>query len=326
LKWPIRNGGRPINPYSSGDSRWKTGATLGLFDHLSGIAPSITWLLATFDVPVLRRVLEATLAFDHGYDRDSLTRALHRLRQDGYAHGYKFVRTQIDEGASGELSDVYSLDRTPTEAEKTYLLRACQSRNRLLNKKLLKDAGEKYFRAVLVESGSFSGITQKGRLGRCVDANGKNALDIIATDQASGRKFGISVKNRRECLFPGDEAVKDCYAKAKAHGAEPWLVVPFASIKAEARCERDGILLTVLGRRIVPAKDSGGRHMRNAIERLRSTIGPEPFDFLYERFRDTLVESPAARRDVENVIRQATRLTSSALAREANRRAKPKRE
>lgn len=315
-----KNPGRPANPYSEREWWWKPGATRDWFDanaDLASVLPpasvknnDIRWyaygLIMQLEVPVLRRVIESMLVFDHGFKPEAVTAALDKLVAKDFIDGRNVVRTEVERG-DARPTYVYSYKRKPTSGELKYLHEASEERDGVLTIQTLKDAGERYVRSMLVASGRYSGITQASRLGSVALASGEHALDLVATEESTGYGFGISVKNQREWLYSGDKgmktgrAIRDCYTKAKEHGLQPWLVVPFASESAIERCERDGIRLTVLGRQILPALDAGGHHMRRAVEGLRSVIGPQPYDYLYARFDRTLKQSAAARSDVDAV-------------------------
>jgi hypothetical protein len=258
-------------------------------------------------IPVLRRVVEAILVFDHGFEPEAVTRALDRLVSEEYLGGRHIIRTLLPIGSLD--NHVYSFNRKPTQVELDYLVAWCGERDRALTKETLRDAGEQYFRAVLLASGNYTDVTQKLRLGKVTDIDEQLTLDILATDKRSGTKYGISVKNQREWLYPDSRAIRDCYNRAIANELMPWLVVPFATKEAIDRCARDKIRLHVLHRQIVPAivpaedkaKNKKGRLLRKIIEDLRVVIGSQPFGYSYARFDRTLRESPAAVQDVKSV-------------------------
>lgn len=301
--------GRPRNPYNKDKCQWRPGATsewFGAEPAIAALRPAsrnqedIRWyaygLIMQFQVPVLRRVIEAVLVFDHGFKPKAITEALYKLEKHEYMGGRHIVceRVQLD----GKVHKVYSFRRLATPAERDYLQNLCGSLNKALPNKAIGNAGEQYARGLLISSNQYCNITQKSRLGQVVDQNGENKLDLVAKDIQSGRTYGISVKNQREWIHSGHSAIKDCYNKAHAHGLLPWLIVSFADSSAIKRCERDGIRLTVLNRQIVPAEASDGRRMRNVLRELWSVIGPRPFEFLHARFDRTLKSSSATVADV----------------------------
>ena len=310
---PSRPVGRPRNPYVASCGHWNPGATRHWFSDGSDLAPApspassnledLRWhtagLINFFEFPVLRRVIESTLVFDHGFRPNAVSDALAGLISAEYIPGWRFHVTRLPLGAHGKPDNVYSCNRLPFASEIDYLRAAYQERTSALNVSTLCNAGESYFRSILIESGRFKRITPFKRLGAVEGSRSGKTLDVAATDTQSGIRYGISIKNQREWLYPGAPEIDDVKSRADFHGFEPWLVVPFAVDEAKKRCKRDGIRLTVLGRQIVPASDPKGRPMKRLIERLRCVVGPQPFDFNYSRFRDTLMESPATQRDVE---------------------------
>jgi hypothetical protein len=286
--------GRPANPYSGDDPRWKKRGTWDWLDSDSDIHPvkpasipskDIRWaaygIIRDLGVPVLRRVLEAILVFDHSLSPDAVTMALDGLMESEYLGGKHVVVTKFKCGS--ELNNLYSFQRKPTSAELGYLRKAYAERQRVLSNATLKLAGERYVRAAIIKSGKYRNITQTARLGKVTDANSKHALDLVATHKQTGITYGISVKNQRAWLYPDSPAIKDAYTKAMSHGVKPWLIVPFASASAIARCNHNGIRLTRLHAQIVPSEDHKLRPMSSVIERLRAVIGPQPFKFLPAR-------------------------------------------
>jgi hypothetical protein len=103
---------------------------------------------------------------------------------------------------------------------------------------VLGRAGKAFIRSCLIETGAYRDITQKGGAGRITDARGKNAVDLYATHRDSGIRYAISVKSQAEWLFSGARAIKDSFVKARAHGREPWIIVPFLTDEARADVRR----------------------------------------------------------------------------------------
>jgi hypothetical protein len=305
--------GRPRSPYGGSDPRWQPGGTTGwlapapdleLFVERKVTRPDARWfasvLLHRLGVPVLRRVLETMLVFDHGFEPRDVTNSLRKLSGHRYDEYTVIGETHR---FSGEDNHVYCMGRAPRPAELRQLEILYERRSRLLTSDLLRRAGEKHARDLLIASERFSGITQMRRLGTVI-VKGKpsqlsdnetprtHSLDVCATDEKSGLRYGISVKNERQWLYAGDgharqghpnKAIKDIFTKAHAHGLRPWLIVPFASENARRRCRDDGIRLTVLGYRVLPIETPHGAKMRAAIRDLRAVIGPEPFEYMGSR-------------------------------------------
>lgn len=247
--------------------------------------------------PVLRRVIEAILVFDHGWKPANVTAALKAAQQEN------LVLTTLPFPGQDQDAEVYTFRKRPTLAEMDYLRDKYTLREETLTKHVLGAAFEHYVRSIIIASKCFEGVTAlkthrgKKKLGYVVDAEGMNALDLTATDAASGICYGISVKNLREWLHAQHCAIDDVIAKCRDRKLEPWLFVPFAAEEAMERCRDEGISLTILGRQIVPA-ELRGKHMRRIIGSLRGVIGPQPFDYNYLRFSQTLKNSPMAQRDV----------------------------
>jgi|GEM_PF-4499052 len=306
--------GRPANPYTSDNRDWQPLGTQFWFDNETDLEPrpnvpgadpriEIRWyaygLIMLLEVPVLRRVIESILVFDHGFKPDAVTAALKGLMKREYLGGKHITMTRLK--YASEVNHVYCYGRRPTKAELGFLKAAYRLRHSVLGINVLKNAGERYVRTLMMRSGRYAHITQAKKLGRVTDVNGRNSLDIRVTARRSRISFGLSVKNQNAWIYPNDRAIKDVYKRAKAQGVKPWLVVPFATDAAIMRCLHDGIRLTVLGRQIVPAEDKWGRPMRVVIKGIRSVLGPQPFEYLYARGSRTFEESGAARQDVEKM-------------------------
>ena len=240
-------------------------------------------LIMLLKVPVLRRVVEAILVFDHGFNPTAVTNALNKLVfGEDYLPGKKIYRSELHIVGEAMPSHVYSFNREPTTAELQYLRDLCDLRNRALTKDVLKTAGERYVRAWLV-SEKFVDVTPERQLGKVRSPSGAaDSLDVLATDH-SGQRFGISVKNMREWLMPGNRAISDARKRGYAHDVRPWLVVPWASPEAQLRCITTGIRLTVLGAQILPETLPNGKRTRSIVKQLRAVIGPAHYGFIGER-------------------------------------------
>jgi hypothetical protein len=215
------------------------------------------------------------LVFNYGFEPSNVTWALASLRRRAYTGDHIIVQ---EFNACGRTNHLYCYERAPTDRELAELQALYRRRTELLTKQLLKDAGERHVRDLLIATDRFRSITQKLRLGTLSARDDrKHALDVIATEITTGTKYGISVKNQREWLSRGNHAIKDVYTKAKAHNVSPWLIIPHATSEAVDRCRSDGIRLSVLGYQVLPVETPDGKKMRLAIAALRPVIGPEPF-------------------------------------------------
>ncbi len=218
------------------------------------------------------------LVFDWDFSPLAVTYALQHCDTFRYA-GRQLGKYSV--ALAGRDNDIYCY-REPAAKELATLDRLSKQRDSVLDINTLARAGERYVRGLLVASGAYTDIPQQHRLGKILDGDGKNALDLRAT--RDGVTYGISVKNQREWMHGGSRNISDVFAKSFAHGMRPWLFVSFAAAAAEQRCEQDGIRLTVLDRLIVPSSTFEGRKMETEIDRLRAVIGPLPFDYIGDRF------------------------------------------
>jgi hypothetical protein len=244
------------------------------------------------------RYLHAKLFHENRADPQTVTNALKFLREHP---DIPVVKNDFPNGYGGGPCYAYSIGQ-PSARALDRLAEGHQLLSRIATKKALRTAGEEYVRSLLLGSGRFSSVTQRQRLGLAGSRAARDTVDLMATDLVSHERFGISVKNQHEILFPGKPLIKDCKARADAHNATPWLFVPFATSATEARCARDGIRLTLLDRQLLPAETWNNRIMRDVIEDFREDIiGPLPLDFVYVRFAETLARSPLAQRDLERL-------------------------
>lgn len=249
--------------------------------------------------PMVRRALEAELVFDYGYHAQKVTTAL-----QGMVESKRIARYTLDRpGIRKPIA--YTTGREPTSKELRKLYKLYDQRDRWLPNSLIRDAGERYVRALFTASTRYREVTQKSRLGTVLDRAGKNAADVMLTDTQTGDRFMVSVKNQREILFPGDKAIKDCYAKAKGHGARPWLFIPFAVPAAIQGCKSRGVRLTILNRQIVPAEDAINQQMSWVLRQLQPILGPQPYELLYAKFPSTIQGSESARQDLDRLNRGA---------------------
>lgn len=272
------------------------------------VIPKVMDFLEDRGRPTFRRAIQASLAFDSGFHPRDITDALSGLSKGLYPQYTALVLTPMEVPGQGKPCHLYSYKGVPTHEELKRLAELNALKSAVLANDDLKRAGEQYVRSIVIEAG-YRGVTQRDRLGLVRDKNGNNALDLAATSPCTGKQFGISVKNQVEWLHAGsvagDRTIKDCYTKAEAHGMAPWLFVPYATPEAVLRCRYNGIRLTVIGRQIVPAEDSQKRRMRDLIKhQLSEVVGPQPFEFLYNRPSRTISGSLDAQRDVDGIVNE----------------------
>jgi hypothetical protein len=231
-----------------------------------------------FEVPLLRRVIQDILVFDHGFEPQIVTAAMTAFKT-GTSPEVVHEEVQID----GEVCDLYTSRRRAASNEIDALSALYRERNRALSSETLKIAGERYVRAAMIQTGRYERVTQESRLGRLVNSEGDHALDILATDRKTGTRVGVSVKNTGAWMFGGNPAFADVYTKAyTGHNVAPKIVASFISNDGSKRCERDGISHAMLGAQIVPA-EIDKRPTRYVIDDLRPVLGPRPYRFVPER-------------------------------------------
>ena len=113
--------------------------------------------------PVLRRVIESKLVFEHDFHPRVVTQALLELRKDATVRQQTFRCGSLD-------NHLYTIGRNPTETELQLLTDLYEERERVLSRNILGGTGELYVRALFRATGAFCGVTQAGRLGSVVDA------------------------------------------------------------------------------------------------------------------------------------------------------------
>lgn len=288
--------GRPENPYATGIAQWQPGATSDWFPaavidrstranqaKMRGriLHSRVLDLLIRLGVPVVRRVIEAILVVDHGYNPQEVTNALAALV--GTKSGdNQIICTEVPFDRQEFDSKVYTANRNPTAAEMGFLRQLCDDQRTTLTNKIIGDAGERYVRAWLKSTEQFTELTPVHDLGHVRTPEGDHAIDVAATDRVSGDRYAISVKNWRSWIKPDDPLLKDVVKKAAGHSRRPWLVSGFAFEETIIRCRESGIRLTLLGCQIVPATLPNGKRTVAAIKRLRPVVGPQPYRLLLE--------------------------------------------
>ncbi len=271
-------------------------------------------------MPLLRRWIESVLLHERGFSATGVTATLRYLssKSTRVYSDHKVIRTDFMAPGDPKPSHVYTCDRKPTRTELRYLLALCDERSATLTKDLLKRAGERYVRARLIDIGHYTQVTREAHLGSVFDGRGKNPIDLAATDKTTGIRYAISVKNQREWLNAvgskkdqaehtdddqelvrvddceehghGGRVIDDALKRAKAHGLQPWLFVPFALDSAKARCKRGGVRLTTMGMQVVPATTPDHQRIEAVIARLRPVLGVQPYRILMARAERTNFE------------------------------------
>jgi hypothetical protein len=239
-------------------------------------------VLGVTKVALHRRFIQAILVYDCGYEPRIVTEILGKLRRWKSFHVFQ---TELD--VLGERSHIYSLGRSASESEKSQIGTLIQLRQETLQPNVLGPAGEGFIRSCLIETGEFEDVTRRQDLGRLTDDDGKNRIDLYATNKRTGTRYAISVKNQAEWLYSGNRGIRDAHTKAKAHGRVPWLVAPFFSDPAKARCANNPegpIRFTEIGAQVMPSRIAG-RDARVLLEELAPLIGPQPIVLFGTRFK-----------------------------------------
>jgi hypothetical protein len=280
--------GRPPGPYSTRNPVWeeyRPFEQFGCVSHIDHLHPAsgtdhsdksllkcLIVLLAWTGVPTHRRFLESVLIHRSGFDPARFTKCISGLRLLSMVHRHVLT-------VGKETHYVYGL-RLPLDTELQAIAKLIKLRQQI-DANVLGNAGERFVRAALVQSGRFHDITQEERLGQLLDPGGKGSLDIYAS--TGNHQFAFSVKNESSWLFPkGSTNIDDVWKRAKAHKREPWLVQPFVHASAFNRCRQNRILLTQLGAQILPARINR-RDTRALLSELTPIIGPMPFRIITKR-------------------------------------------
>jgi hypothetical protein len=324
---------RQENPYITYARRFRPGATKHWFDHFAdlGTPGSSQYrarineraceLIFRMKVPLLRRVIESILVFDHGFSPAEVTKALAELQNRIYKG--KLIGQQAERlynEPRSNPSHVYWCGERPTLDQIDFLKDKYRNREILLTESL-GNAGERYVRALIKASNCFESVTQENQIGSVFDAEGKNKLDLMAMSKRSGIRYGISVKNEREFLRPDsvslNDVLKKCYKHSLAGLAKPWLFVAYASDEARAVCKDRDIRLTVLEHQVLPAEISvraakgvsKKRAMRDVVKELLPVIGVMPFAYIYATAGRTLKSSLAAQAIIQKIRADERRAT-----------------
>jgi hypothetical protein len=279
------------NPYEQRE-RWSAEYALELLDERpTDLAPGlrqapVAWAIWGIvhgqGVPVTRRWLQTMLVHGLGYHPESITEARTVITEGRYPiEGIVSTEHSLGDPLKHRL---YTFGREPYLAELGQLAVLVDQRKLWIDD-LAGEAGEQFVRGAMIASGRYHEITKPDNLGKLVDSRGINKLDIAATDRLTGVRYGVSVKNTNEWLFPSASSIKNAYTMAKAHGVRPMLVVPFATATARLRCKNDDIVLIELGGLVIRAENKNGQHVALRVEMLRPLIGPVPIIKKYEQFR-----------------------------------------
>jgi len=254
---------------------------------------AVAFRIIASNEPKTGRALHAELVFTYGYHPKKVTSTLQGMVESREIASHRLDRR----GAIKPL--LYTTGRELKSKEWKQLHKLYDLRDEWLPNWLIGQAGERYVRGLFVASNRFGEVTQRERLGTIVDKKKKNAADVMVTDRETGERYMVSVKNRREFVFPHNSAFPDCVEMAKGHRAHPWLFVPYAVPRAMEQCKAERIRLTVLGRQIVPAEDPKKQYMWWVLRELEPIFGPQPFEIAYAKMRETLKRSEAAQRDLQ---------------------------
>ena len=281
---------------------------------------AIVELLEFVSIPIPLRTIQAVLIFTHGFSPRSITSA---LRRPGIFEVDKIHLRRMPIYGKGTMATHVLCRWKPSEKHLRLIHAMLVAAREMVSHEELKHAGEGYVRRWLMANG-FEKVTPTKQLGNVTISStmskrlreafhltkqAEHSLDAIATEVATGTQLAVSVKNQREWMFSGDRAIRDAFTKAKAHGREPMLFVPFPEISAIDRCREDGVRLEVMGAQIVPAEDRNKRPMPTVINDLRPVIGPQPYKFLPKRNGHRLLRATAV---YFSAAMSAARLISSA--------------
>jgi hypothetical protein len=218
-----------------------------------------------------RGFIEACLVHEHGFRASDVTEALQRLRAHDYASNeVKYL--PLDAGEAKAV-DVYCYRRLPTNDERQRLRAMFQARREVLSPNVLRDAGEQYVRTMLKREAY---KVHRLPLGEASMADG-SCLDLFVTRDSV--KYGVSVKNQREVVYPQSAAIFDVIARSRASDVAPFLVAPFISGEAKDACDERGVRYLELGAQVLPCETRDKRPMRTVVRDLRPILGPMPYKF-----------------------------------------------
>jgi hypothetical protein len=155
----------PTNAYTARLSLFQPGATLASLRPVGTLRTRLRYsvvptmvlaLLTLFEVPILRRVIEAILV--NGIPPDTVTKALRDLRESSSV----WWKPTVFAPKQKTPDHVYGM-REPTASENVDLRDLYLRRERMLAPSVVKEAGERYVRAALGMTGRYGEITQRPR-------------------------------------------------------------------------------------------------------------------------------------------------------------------
>ena len=263
-------------------------------------------LLGKSNAPLLRRFIECSVCVKYGFSPAAVTRALRELTRSS-----AIIRTVHSVSYDTDYH-LYSL-HNPKMLEKIGSEDSLSQVEALLKRNLLRVAGEKYARAILLASKLFNRISQARYLGK-VEVGRVGPFDLKATLTILPKPiFVIEVKNQRETFYPHIKFFGSFLLKACRANAIPLLIVSHVSRSALTLCDHLGIVVIHLQRQILP------KHLRCKIEKLRYFLGPQQYEYIeVDRLfhRDI---SPAVSADID-ALNDARRITGAYETWCANRR------
>lgn len=250
-------------------------------------------------LPLPRTTIEETLHADYCIPRKDVTNALKALRDRVEPNSRLQVYcTKIEVPGQSKPTDIYSIGRLPTPTELKALRKMLDMRAADFDPRLKGKCAEHYVWSLLRQSKRFT-LHHKSKCGEIRDAEGKNKLDLLAVENASGKRIGISVKNERQWFHARHPAISEIRSMARAHHARPMLVAAHIVPDAKQRCAQEGVTVLELGRQLLPAELPDGRLMRTLVEQLRPILGPQKFDYIPRQFPRPGQRSDDVLRDIE---------------------------
>jgi hypothetical protein len=224
-------------------------------------------------VPLHRRFIESVLVSEYGSKPSDVTRFLTSVAALEHEH---IAMTEMK--VHGETNHIYSLGEPPAVPGRV-LADLIAYRQHYFRANVIGRVAEHFVRSCLKWTRRYERVTRVRMVGELRDGDQKNAVDLFATEKATGIRYAISVKNINEWIHPGAPAIKDAWNKAAAHDAKPWLIAPFIVPRALERCEtnpRYPIRASAIGAQILP-KRIDGRSTRLLLKEVAAIIGPQPF-------------------------------------------------
>lgn len=232
------------------------------------------------DGPRLRRFLDSSLVYGHGFRSTTVT---NRLRVLSNKERGGIYRASVPyNGSEKNCAYLYSL-KPVQQRQVEDAINVLEHRDSVLDGIVMGDLAEDYVHWLLYQSGRFH-VPRLNRSGR----HGRYNSDIIVNHKNLSWAMGpylFEVKNEYEAFHPSSPEIFKLICKASNEGAMPFFVAAHMHAATLELCDLLGIRTLHLKRQLVPARSPEAFKTKGVVEKLRGKVlGPTPYEFMPKRF------------------------------------------